>query len=622
MNQQTRSPSHFTATALVLLGTTLLGRPASAAAEYHPIALTMSDKTITLTGHDLTIEQVVQVARYGAKVQLSREARQRELDTYGLMNEAATEGVPVYLFNRGGGGNREVPTFAGDPLSPENRPKLEARSLAAFNAGATRGYGPEIDHEDVVRAMMVVRANQMTYLAASPQLMQMMLDLINADITPVVWSRGGTGEALGAAPGNINATMVGAGEAYLHGVRMPASEALQKAHLTPIKPAPGDSTLTTVNVDVTGMSALLVYDARQLLDWDDLVLAMDMEGLNSNPTRLFPAVQANRPFPWLNWQAARVLDMLKGSYLFNVDLKRIIQDAESMEGSPERQGSAWRMWGVLRDDVTIQMNWSDHNPAVIVGLSPADSWELSTSQAMRYYVKGGPESNGKHGYVLSNTNWDPNPLGNDVEAFTIALANTAVAVMLRQERFNSTFFTVVSEQEILGGGPTGPAAPGAPAAPPAADGLTPGAGAVGGGGHAWSNHEVWQRIQGLINPVPPEGYGDARMVEELDAETLFKVPRASEAVDEMMMLLAGDLATGARWMDIRKLQDPSRYFGAAPTAAWQAFRKVSPLQPAAGQSAAVAALAFMKANPASTFYSGGPAMPGSDLPSEMTATKK
>jgi histidine ammonia-lyase len=610
MRHPLRHLAPMTLRAVIILGAVCVGSRAFAAPEYHPIDATMADKTVTLTGHDLTVAQVVQVARYGAKVQLSPEARQREVDTYGLMNEGATEGVPVYLFNRGAGGNREITTFVGDPLSPENRPKLEARALAVFRAGATRGYGPEVSDEEVVRAMMVVRANQMTYLAASPQMMQMMLDLINADVTPVVWSRGGTGEALGPAPGNMNATMVGAGDAYLHGVRMPALEALQKAGLKPIQPAPGDNTVTTVNADVTGMSALLVYDARHLLEWADLVLAVDMEGMNSNPTRLFGAVQANRPFPWLNWQAARVLDMLKGSYLFNLDLKRIIQDAESMEGSPERHGSAWQMWGVLRDDVTTQMNFSDHNPAVKVGVSPGDSWELSTPQAMRYYVKGGPESNGKHGFILSNTNWDPYPLGNDVEAFTIALSNMAVAVMLRQERFSSTFFTVVTAEEVLRGAGQGDSAAG-----------QAGAGPVGGA-HAWSNHEVWQRIQGLINPVPPEGYGDAQMVEELDAETLFKVPRAREAVEETMMLLAGDLATGARWMDVRNVQDPSRNFGAAPTAAWQAFRKVSRLQPPPGQSAAVAALTFMKANSASTFYPDGPAMPGSDLPPQMKAAKK
>jgi histidine ammonia-lyase len=601
MHPQRYLLGRFALSALALIAATCVAGPASSAPDYHPIDATMADKTVTLTGHDLTVDQVVQVARYGAKVQLSPEARQREADTYGLMNEGAAEGVSIYLFNRGGGPDREITTFVGDPLSAENRTKLEARSLAAFQGGATYGYGPELSDEEVVRAMMVVRANQMTYLPASPQMMQMILDLINADITPVVWSRGGTGEALGPAPSNFNATMVGAGDAYLHGVRMPASEALQKAGLKPIQPAPGDDTITWVNADVTGMSALLVYDARRLLEWTDLVLAIDMNGMNTNPTRLFGAAQANRPFPWLVWQTARVLDMLKGSYLFNGE-PRIINDPESMESST-RQGSAWEDWGYLRDDLTIQMNWSDHAPAVKVGVSPNDSWELSTPQAMKYYVKGGPESNGKHGFILSVTNWDPYPLGNRIESFTIALSNMAIAVMLRQERFSNPFFTVVTAQQVLGA-------------------ETGGAGEFSAA-HAWSNHEVWQHIQGLINPVPPEGYGDPPSVmEDLDAETLFKVPRAREAVEETMMLLAGDLATGTRWMDVRKVQDPSRSFGAAPTAAWQAFRKVSPLQPPPGQSAAVAALAFMKANPASTFYPDGPAMPGSDSPPQMKAGKK
>jgi histidine ammonia-lyase len=43
----------------------------------------MAAKTITLTGHDMTIDQVIQVARYGSKVQLSAEAKQREADNYG-----------------------------------------------------------------------------------------------------------------------------------------------------------------------------------------------------------------------------------------------------------------------------------------------------------------------------------------------------------------------------------------------------------------------------------------------------------------------------------------------------------------------------------------------------------
>jgi histidine ammonia-lyase len=63
---------------------------------YRPISVTMSDRAVTLTGHDLTIDQIVMVARHGARVALSDEAKQRQADNYGLLLEASAEGIPVY----------------------------------------------------------------------------------------------------------------------------------------------------------------------------------------------------------------------------------------------------------------------------------------------------------------------------------------------------------------------------------------------------------------------------------------------------------------------------------------------------------------------------------------------
>src|SRR5580700_832876 len=95
------------------------------------------------------------------------------------------------------------------------------------------------------------------------------------------------------------------------------------------------------------------------------------------------------------------------------------------------------------------MNSSDHNPAVRTDLSPDDSWELSTPQLMKYYVKGGTLSHGKHGYIVSNANWDPYPMANQLEAFVIATANMDVAISLRIERFNNPFFTVVTPSDVF-----------------------------------------------------------------------------------------------------------------------------------------------------------------------------
>ncbi|HTV53204.1 MAG TPA: aromatic amino acid lyase, partial [Steroidobacteraceae bacterium] len=108
--------------ALLLAGITAVSAaPACAADAYTPITPSMADRTITLTGHDLSIEDIVAVARYGAKVRLSPEAQQREADNYGLLLEATREGIAVYWFNRGAGDQRETVLFQGDALTPENK---------------------------------------------------------------------------------------------------------------------------------------------------------------------------------------------------------------------------------------------------------------------------------------------------------------------------------------------------------------------------------------------------------------------------------------------------------------------------------------------------------------------
>src|ERR1700733_7690578 len=483
MTFQSRALTFDGLAALATLYFAAMNAAAASPPPYRPITPSMADKTVTLSGHDLTVEQVVQVARHGAKVALTPEARQRSADAHALLLEAAAEGVSVYWFNRGSGSGRERFIFAGDPLSPQNKKLLEARQLAIFQRGALAGLGPEVADEEIVRAMLVVRANTMTFEAASPQLTQRLLDLLNDRITPVVQSRSTVGEGDLGPFTNVGATMVGAGNAYYRGVRMPAAEALRQAGLEPLAPfGADDSELESTNAYSTGQAALLLFDAREALAWADLVYAIDLNGMNSSVSPLSQPVQANRPFKWLNWDAARVLEMLKGSYLFELDEQRIIQDPESLRASSIRQGSAWQGGAQLRDVAALQMNSSDHNPAVRVGASPSDSWELATPQLAQFYVKGGPRNHGQHGYIFSNANWDPYPMANEIEGFTIALANMDVVVTQRMLRFTNKFFTVVGNSAETPGEP--------------------------GRFHLAEGSEIdatslMQEIQGLINPVPP-----------------------------------------------------------------------------------------------------------------------
>jgi len=215
--------------------------------------------------------------------------------------------------------------------------------------------------------------------------------------------------------------------------------------------------------------------------------------------------------------AARVLDMLRGSYLFDRDDKRIIQDPESLRASFIRQGSAWASWAQLRDDVQIQMNSSDHNPAVRVGASPTDSWELSTPQLAQFYVKGSARNNYQHGYIFSSANWDPYPMANDIEAFGIALANMDIAVAQRMLRFTNKFFTVMQPP---------PESPGEPGRFHVTDGSD------------IDSAALMQEIQTLVNPVAPQGNALIQNVEDLQGQTRLKAARARAVVADTAVHVA------------------------------------------------------------------------------------
>ena len=131
-------------TGAVLLLTLLCAAGASAASTpppYQAITPSMEDRTVVMTGRDLSIDQVVQVARYGAKVELTAEARQRSADAHALLLEAAAEGVSVYWFNRGSGSGRERFIFNGDPLSPDNKKFLRSPAAGHIPPWRARRFG-------------------------------------------------------------------------------------------------------------------------------------------------------------------------------------------------------------------------------------------------------------------------------------------------------------------------------------------------------------------------------------------------------------------------------------------------------------------------------------------------
>ena len=545
-----------------------------AAASYEPIVPAKSDTTITLNGKDMSIEDVVDIARHGARVRVADEVFDSIEKNLQLVLEGARQGIPIYGFNRGGGAEREIVIFSGDPLSEENAKMLVQRRfngshLVGVHGGGEQhsGAGPEVAEEEIVRAQMVVALNRMRNAGTNRAQVDLLVDMLNGRIAPVVLSRGTDGHGDLGQDGAIMATMVGVGEVHFRGERMPADEAFRRAGIRPLEP-----TVESIGVYggwgshnsyTDGQAALLVYEAKHMLDWSDLVFAMSMLGLNSSIAPITAVPQNGRPMPYPNWQARRLLNILRGSYLFELELdpddpqdthgQRILQDPESFRDYSWRNGATWAAWDQLRKTVLIQINSITSNPVIKAGTHPADSWELNAPWIKRYYVK--PSATTEGGYILGGSNFDHTPVANSVEQFVLALGQSHVAIKERVQRFFDPFFTIITMEDL----------------PEKDRGNAP-----LGDGFAMS--DLTAELLTLASPVPASGYWTESGIQDVQSFGRVKVVKARQAVDTALYLVANELLSATRWMDIRRVQSPGRSFGVAPTAAWKAWREISPWQ--------------------------------------------
>ena len=130
-----------------------------------------------------------------------------------------------------------------------------------------------------------------------------------------------------------------------------------------------------------------------------------------------------------------------------------------------------------------------------------------------------------------------------------------------------------------------------------------------------------QEIQGLINPVPPEGNALIQNVEDMQTQTRLKVARARAAVEDTVDLLAEDLLTGTYWLDLRKSQNPARQFGASPTSVWTAFREALPfdgVEPTSTtQPIHEVAATFIRSHAAASFYKDDAREPDEGTPQRI-----
>jgi len=298
--------------------------------------------TITLNSSGLTMEQVVEVARNGAKIEISKEALEKMAATRAHIETLAKADVPVYGISTGFG------ALANRHIAPEDRVQLQ-KSLIRSHAA---GMGDPVEKE-VVRALMLLRLKTLVSgrTGVRPELATTYAQLINAQITPIVHEYGSLGCSGDLAPlSHCALVLMGEGRAVgPDGIEKPVPELLAAAGIKPIELREKEGLALINGTDgMLGMLVLALHDLNKLCDEVDVVAAMSVEAQMGTDQVFRPELhEPLRPHPGQAKSAANMFAALAGSEVVasHREGDDRVQDAYSLRCAPQ-------VAGAVRDTIT------------------------------------------------------------------------------------------------------------------------------------------------------------------------------------------------------------------------------------------------------------------------------
>jgi histidine ammonia-lyase len=310
---------------------------------------------LVLDGNSLTIEKVVRIARNGEKVELDPKALERIKVCRVMLEDKLKAHEIMYGTNTGIGEFSEV-------VLDDEQVKQFQRFLI-YNHAA--GIGDPIAIESI-RASIAGRINVHAHgnSGCRPEITLTLIDLLNKGVTPVVCQKGSVGASGDLAPmSQVALLMMGEGEAFYQGKRMPAKQAMDLAGI----PVPGllaRDGLATINGSnvLTAMSALQLYDINRWLKQAEIAAAMTLEALFANMKPYDVRVHEHRGFAGAIRSSKAILKCIQGSDLLTGRMKTKVQDAYSMRSTPQVIGAAHDAIAFARKQVEIELNGVGDNP--------------------------------------------------------------------------------------------------------------------------------------------------------------------------------------------------------------------------------------------------------------------
>lgn len=390
--------------------------------------------TVTLDGHSITPAMIASVAD-GEAVAISPAATARVEKAHQVLIAAAQNGQKIYGLTVGVGLNKDRPMV-------DVHGKLTDEVIAAskkFNIGLLHAHSGGIGEpmsQRIARATMVTRLNTLLTGGGGvqPEVIDAYVDFLNKGITPVIPGEGSIGEGDITVISHIGLAMIGEGDVYYQGKKVPAKVALERSKTSAVVPYAKDAlSILSSNAYSASSGALALNSLAHLLPLNSLVYATSLEALNGNVSPFLENTLALRPYPEVVAMGSHLRTLLAGSSLWEHDDSRPLQDPLSFRSGVYLLAELKRSYQQAWDQLLVQLNSSDDNPGVAIGVSaPSDR-----PQDRLGYV----DQNGVKGAVLPTANFEPLPWVLSFEQLSMALAHSSLANAQQVVKLNNPSFT-------------------------------------------------------------------------------------------------------------------------------------------------------------------------------------
>lgn len=330
-------------------------------------------KNIVL-GSRMTLDEFVEIVRFGSKVEFSDEYAERVNKARKLVDGWVEEGRVMYGITTGFG------VLCTKSISKEETAKLQRNIILTHSVSV--GEPLSIEQTRAVMLMVLQNAGQ-GYSGIRLEVLEMYRQFLNLGLTPFAPREGSVGYLNIEA--HIALVLIGEGKAYYKGELLPAGEALDKIGLKPIELSSKEG-LVLVNgtTSPTALGALALYDMIKAAKSADIIGAMTLEVLKGNLKAFDERVMSIKPHKEQANTAANIRKLLEDSQIMKHCGGQRLQDALSLRCMSQLHGAAFKTLTDAKEVFETEINSCCDNP--IIWTKEDDEQAISNGNCDASYV--------------------------------------------------------------------------------------------------------------------------------------------------------------------------------------------------------------------------------------------